>query len=299
MAMVGGWWLGSEADLPSATRPEPVRPPAAVVDPGRDHASTVPTGTTADVFLRSPGLRHRLEATLLDAGEPPTPQALRALLPSLVARHFAPGEQVRALALLERYVGYRVALGDIAPPRDPSDPQALRRAIEARQGLRERHFDAEERGALFGAEDALDRYTLARLEIERHPSLTAQQKEQALRQAQDELPADQRAAREEALAHLQAQAETARFQAQGLGEAQRHAARSARHGEDAALRLSALDRDEAHWQARLAQYAQALAGGAPAATLEALRQQLFTPEEQLRLDGALALRAAAAAPAAR
>ena len=58
-------------------------------------------------------------------------------------------------------------------------------------------------------------------------------------------------------------------------------------------RLARLDREERDWNARLDQYQQARSAGQDSARLDQLRQTLFTPEEQLRLEGALGLRSPA------
>ncbi|MNH47422.1 hypothetical protein D3C79_1106440 [compost metagenome] len=54
--------------------------------------------------------------------------------------------------------------------------------------------------------------------------------------------------------------------------------------------MAQLDRDEQHWQQRLDQYSQARAQQGDGAALQQLRQQLFSAEEQQRIDAALALR---------
>lgn len=243
---------------------------------------------SADPLL-VPGLRDALEALLADAGDASDPAALKQRLAALVGAHFPAALSTRALALAERYVDYRVALGSLRAPQDLTDPGALRDALEARYQARQQFFDGAEYDALFAREDELDRYTLARLEIARDPQLSAEQREQALRAAESELPPERRAEREAATEHLAAAAQTAAFNAKNVDDYTRHAARSAQYGEAAAHALAQLDREERQWQQRLDQYSQARAqGDGPA--LQQLRQQLFTAEEQQRVDAALALR---------
>ena len=194
------------------------------------------------------------------------------------------------VSLAERYVDYRVALGQLRPPQDPKDPGALREALEARHKVRQQFFDGPEHDALFAREAELDRYTLARLEIERNPQLSAEQRAQALRHAENELPAARRAERAATTEHLNAAAQTAAFNAQNTDERTRHAARSAQYGEAAAHAMAQLDREEQHWQQRLDQYNQARGQQGEGPALQQLRQQLFSAEEQQRIDAALALR---------
>ncbi len=275
------------AALPAHGTASAALTPASAALAAASAASSMAAG--ADPLL-VPGLRHTLEALLLEAGDASDPEVLKQRLAQLVGQHFPAALATRALALAERYVDYRVALGALSPPRDPGDPRALREALEARQKIRQQHFQDEEYDALFAQEAELDRYTLARLEIARNTQLTPQQRDSALRAAESELAPERRAERAAATAHLDAAAQTAAFNTQGVGDVQRHMARSAQFGEQAAHALAQLDREDQQWQSRLDELSRARSQQGEAAA-QALRQQLFTPEELQRVDAALALRA--------
>lgn len=265
-------------------------PPGSPQRADGGEGSTRSRGVDAGDSFLTPALRHQFDALLLEAGEVRDPGALKQRLAALAQQQFPASHAQRATELLDRYVNYRVALSGLKPPADIGDPRALRQSLEQRQRLRERHFDEAEYQALFGAEEELDRFTLARLEIQRHPQLTPEQKDEALRRAEQELGASQRAARAEATQHLAVAAQTAALDSQGAADAERYRQRRALHGDEAAHRLAVLDQENRAWQARLAQYDAARAT-LPTSEAEALRQRLFSPQEQLRLEGALALRA--------
>lgn len=262
---------------------------AAHSAPSRHQAAGSALPAAADAFL-TPALRHQLDALLLEAGEVRDPAALKLRLASLARQRFAPADAQRAVELLDRYVDYRVAVSALKPPADMGDPHALRQSLEERRRLRERHFDEAEYQALFGSEEELDRFTLARLEIQRNPQLTATQKQSALQQAEQELGTAHRAARAETTQHLAVAAQTESLDAQGAGDSERYRQRRAIHGDEAAQRLATLDQETRDWQARLAQY-EAARANLGTAELDILRQRLFSAQEQMRLDGALALRA--------
>lgn len=293
------WFLGGDTS-PTDTAPPAAQgqgtaqalaraaPPPHPLGQGR----TTPGAAGNDPLL-TPGLRDAIEAMLHDAGEAGSPDALKLRLEALVGQHFAPELTTRALALARRYVDYRVALGQLRPPADPLDPHAMRQALEQRQKLRLQHFDGDEYEALFGQQQLLDQALLARLEIERNTALSAEEKRKALAETEAQLPAPLRAQRSESVAHVGAAQQTAAFNAQGADDATRFAQRSATYGAEAAERLARLDREERDWNARLDQYQQARSAGQDAARLDQLRQTLFTPEEQLRLEGALGLRSPA------
>ena len=248
-------------------------------------------GPASPQALLTPGLRDALEALLHAAGPASDPQALKAKLGALVAQHFPPALAQSALALARRYVDYRVALGQLKPPADPLDPDALRGAMAQLRTLQLQHFSAEEYDALFGAQLQLDQYTLARLDIERQAHLSAAQRQQALAGTEALLPPAARADRAASVAHVDAARQTAAFDAQGADDATRLAQRSALYGTEAAERMARLDHEERDWNARLDQYRQALGQGLDDGGLQQLRGRLFTPQEQLRIDAALALRA--------
>lgn len=250
------------------------------------------TSTTGDTFL-SPNLRQTFEAMLFEAtggADMRDLAVLKTRLLALVPRYFPAQYAVQATALMERYVDYRVALGGLKPLTDPSDPRALRAALDARQQTRTQHFTREEYEALFAQEAQLDRYTLARIEIERNSTLTAAQKQAALKDAERDLSDAQRAERDAATAHVNVASQTAGFDAQGTTANERYAQRRAQYGDAAAAQLGQLDREESDWQARLSDYAAAQARKTSPEQLQLLRQQLFSPQEQLRVEAALAAR---------
>lgn len=297
------WWLGGPAWLGAGGEHHP--PVGAAAAPAGSQAQPLQAqGTDSSFFARRRalgtdgtsdpllvnGLRDTLEALLMEAGDVSDPATLKQRLAALVGRHFPAALATRALALAERYVDYRVALGSLRAPQDLTDPRALRDALEARHKVRLQFFDDAEYDALFAREADLDRYTLARLEIARNPQLSPEQRAQALQAADNELSTERRAERSAATEHMAAAAQTAAFNASNADERTRYAARSAQYGQAAAQAMAQLDRDEQHWNQRLDQYHQARAQQGEGAALQQLRQQLFSPEEQQRIDAALALR---------
>lgn len=288
VAMVAvGWW----PRRPPQAVTQPLGPGAAAMTQPRQPAlpahfpgvETERSGPSADRRadpLLAPSLRYTLEGLLSQAGDASDPSLRKQRLAGLVGTHFPTDFAARALALAERYVDYRVALGQLRAPQDTTD---LRAALEAQQEIRLRFFDEAEYAALFAREVELERYTLARLEIARNAQLTAEQRGRALQATQQLLPKERVAERNTAIEHMAAAAQTAAFNAQNTDAAARHAARSAQYGEAAAHALAELDREEQSWQQRLARYSQALAQPGHS-------QQLFSPEELPRVDAALAWR---------
>ena len=239
-------------------------------------------------------LRQTFEAMLLEAGAAATPELLKQRLAALVPRYFSPELATDAFGVLQRYVDYRVALGKLETPINASDARTLRQALDARLAVRRGYFSPDENDALFTQDDALDRFTVARLEIEGNTQLTAAQKQEALQQIQAELSPTEQLTRREAVAHIAVAAQTAGFDANNTSPQERYQQRSRAHGDAAAQRLAADDQQERDWQTRLSQYAGAVASQSEPTQgqrLQQLRAQLFNSQEELRLDAALAARA--------
>ncbi len=253
-----------------------------------------------DSFL-TPALAPTFEAMLFEVTADQDirdPAQLKKLLIALVPRYFATTLAARATELLGRYVDYRVTLSTLKPPADPSDPRNLRTALDARQNARLQHFSGEEYDAMFAEEARLDRYTLARLEIERSSTLSPAQKRAALLDNENELGQTQRIERDQATAQVNVAAQTAALNASGATDADRFAQRRAQYGEAAATQLAQNDKEDRDWQTRLNSYASAQAEKASPEQLQRLSEQLFSKQEQLRVDAALAARLLATAPAA-
>ena len=84
-----------------------------------DPFAGAPTHRSADLLTLHPATRSK--PCCLDAGDATTPEE-PARLSQLVRKHFGADLATRALALAERYVDYRVALGTLKAPR-PDDPR--------------------------------------------------------------------------------------------------------------------------------------------------------------------------------
>ena len=311
LVAAGGWWALSQPapDASAAALAQHARLPHAALSAAQqatavalagDHRAALPAIT--DSFLTE-HLQQTFEDMMLEAtankesGEPRDVAVLRQRLNALVGKYFPPELVQRATALMARYVDYRQALGQLAAPTDPADPSAMRAALQARDRVRQQYFSADEYEALFAQDERLDRYTLARLSIERQTQLSAEQKKAALDVAAQGLSDSQRTQRSAAVQHLDVQTQTAVFDSRNTSASERHAQRSAQYGEPAASRLAQLDGQERQWENNLDQYAQATAAlpvnasAAQRQQLEQLRQQLFTPEQQQRVDAWLELRA--------
>jgi lipase chaperone LimK len=261
--------------------------------------SPIGLGAAPNALLRTSALARTIEDLIGEAfgggNMRDDPHGFRSRLAERVRKHFSGELADPAVAFVNRYLNYLESLDALNLPSAAHDPAALRSVFDARQSLRQAFFSPEEYDALFARDDRLDRYTLARFEIQADAKLSLAEKTEALNAAANELSPDERKDRAQWQAHLTLQRQTALFDEKQTSEQERFAARSNEYGEAAAQRLAELDRTQREWDERLAQYESALvahrSGKLANEALTATRDQLFNERERLRLDAALSLRA--------
>ncbi|MCW3481176.1 lipase secretion chaperone [Neisseriaceae bacterium JH1-16] len=237
---------------------------------------------------------------LLNLATPPDLTWLRRQLEQQLAQAGLPAAaRQQALLLFGRYVEYRRALATLTTPggNGQLDARQVRASLDARATLRLRFFDAADARGLFGAEQDEDEAMLARLELQQRPGLSGAERQRLLAELDSRLPPGERAARQAPVQHLLMAQQAAALRAQGASEDDIYRQRASEFGQAVAERLAELDRSEQGWQQRLSSYRQAaaaldadssLSADARAQALATL-QQRFTPQEQRRLVGALAL----------
>lgn len=257
-----------------------------------NHSDTA-SSASMQTRVRPPWLRplvfQSLEKLRHDAGVIRDPAQLKAKMRDMAKASLPPDIFEEFQYLIVRYVDYIDALMSVQPTMTGTDHVALlKQQLEVRTALRKKYFTAQEYDVFFSEEDAVTAYNLQRLEIERHPQWTQQEKNQKIADAEAALPEAVQQARQAVVAHLDIQAQTQAFEKAHVSSEDRFAQRAKQYGVDSARRLQALDAENQEWTSRLNQYKQALDQKSTSTDLEALRNQLFSPTEQLRLEGALA-----------
>lgn len=299
LLLVAWWWAG----------PHPA-PDAVDYRPGRDGAFVQShEGTAVDGDLRLWGggtarlsdvatglpyaeLRRMFDYFLSAWGEQDLP-AITARIHQELAQQLTGKAVDDARALLGKYLDYKRALVEIdsKPQYAGQGVGAIRERFAAVQALRQRIFDPREDEGLFGFDDAYDRDALARLEIHQDGQLSSAQKQQRLATLDAASPRAVREARDAPRQVTAVEEQVAQLRAQGRGELEVHALRAKAFGQDGALRLAALDREEQAWAQRIQEYraerqhvmAQWSDPAQQNAALARLQQSRFTAEEIPRL----------------
>ncbi|EMN1930274.1 lipase secretion chaperone, partial [Burkholderia ambifaria] len=193
--------------------------------------------------------------------------------------------QPEALDVWHRYRAYLDALAKLpdAGAVDKSDLGALQLALDQRVSIAYRTL-GDWSQPFFGAEQWRQRYDLARLKIAQDRTLTEAQKAERLAALAQQMPADERAARQKADRQQAAIDQIAQLQKSGATPDAMRAQLTQTLGPDAAARVAQMQQDDASWQSRYADYAAQraqieAAGLSPQdrdAQIAALRQRIFT-----------------------
>lgn len=287
LGAAGTLWLAMLAGQPApAMQTVTVTPPAQAFAPSL--LGTRPDGAVHvapdDSVVADAQLIELFDYYLSTVGEK-SPAAVRAEIERELDRTLRPAAAAAAKRVLTRYTAYRQALAGLGADRrlTGQDAAALKRRLDALRGLRARYFSQREIAAIFGREDAANAEALARMEIRDDRTLDAQQKQARLAALDAGLPADVRAAREAPLKIVRVQEEAERLRAGGAGEDDVFRLRAEAFGADAAQRLADVDREEAAWKRRIQAYLVRRRGLNDEAAVAALRNRMFSEDEQRRL----------------
>lgn len=233
-------------------------------------------------------LRQLFEYYLSALGEETLPQLVaRIRLALSVLEEPAKGQ---ALDTLGRYLDYKLALSDLEAAygdAGTSGPNEIERRMAEIQALRRTWMDADTAEAFFADEEAIDRYQLKKLSIGRDQDLIDQQREEALAEAEMDLPEPVRQARQDTRKF--SRYEQAREALANDPEALR-AWRQKEFGDEAAQRLADLDAEQKDWSRRWQSYAKerdalkasGLAEPEREEGLARLREKYFSETERIR-----------------
>ncbi|XYI02904.1 lipase secretion chaperone [Sorangium sp. So ce1128] len=275
--------------------PAPAAPPEATPAPPSLRGTEVDGAVLVDErgdLVVGPEIRALFDYFLSAAGEEPV-AAIRARIVAAIRERAAGRAADQAIALLDRYLGYREAASaaDVEMAADPAARLAALREIRREQ------LGEPAATQLFGDEEREGEATIEEARILADATLSPEERGARIAEVEATLPDEIREAREAAVRPLAQQAEEQALRDAGASDEELRAHRVATVGPEAADRLAELDRQRAAWQRRLDAFASAR--GALAATVadpeerraaeEALLAGAFTPEERLRVRAILGL----------
>ncbi|MFW2176319.1 MULTISPECIES: lipase secretion chaperone [unclassified Moraxella] len=259
------------------------------------------------------GLRRLFDYFLSAQGEESL-EAIRQRTEDYIRQHTPEPASSQAIALYHRYLDYLQALSQVdsqlnqqrQPINDGTalsmDLGVVAKQLQQVQQLQAKFFDLATRQAFFAQDNALNDYSLQMMTINQNAQITPAERQQRIDQAKQTYI--NQFSDPKVKAQLQQQqnieqllTETQRLQQQGASPQAINAMRRKYVSEEAVQRLEQLDQEQANFENRVQIYQQQRQqllqqyGNNPQAqqAITTLQQQLFTPEEQLRLDAVIKL----------
>lgn len=173
-----------------------------------------------------------------------------------IDRSLAPPNAPKAKRILGLYLEFKRELMDLERRASLSGQgvQAARNNMLAVRDLRSRYFTTEETQAMFGFENANDMATVARLEISQDRSLAPEQIHTRLAATEAGSPAYLLRERDTPQEVLQVEEIVYAMRTKGASNDDVYRLRAKEVDPQTAVRLADLDREEAQWARRIAQY---------------------------------------------
>lgn len=254
----------------------------------------VPTGwnrTDANGSLvPTPQLRQLFEHYLAALGEETLAQLIARIEKTLEV--LPEPARSEAVAILGGYLDYKLELGELEASSSGTatmDPDTMAGKFSEIRSLRRQWLDAQTAEAFFVMDEAVDDFQLAQMRIRADESLTDQQREKQLRDAEQQLPPPIREAREQTRKFSDYQ--QMRQQLRGNPESLQ-AWREEAFGSEVARRLAQVEADQQAWDERWQAYQRekagleqlGLAGPEQVEAVNRLREQFFDGPERYRAE---------------
>ncbi|MBG4488258.1 lipase secretion chaperone [Pseudomonas aeruginosa] len=135
-----------------------------------------------------------------------------------------------------------------------ADLDAIRQRMQQMRALREQYLSTEVIVAFFGEEDAYDRYTLARLELMRDKTLSAQARAQQLAELERQLPEGLQQSLKAVNQYLNLKTLTDKWKQHAGSAEELYQIRMSLVGAEATARLEALDQENIAWDRRMSEW---------------------------------------------
>lgn len=213
-------------------------------------------------LVMSQDVKHRFEYFLSTMGEFTLEEVLQFVRDDIQLNLQNPAQQ-QALTLFDQYIAYKYALVELeqglqAPQAyELNDLERYRYQLQQLRDVRREYLPAEAVDAFFGFDENYDDFMLNRLEIQNNRQLSAQEKKQQLDSLEDMLPEDVRQMRNETQKVSQYFTLTEKMQKDGASETEIFEVNSQAFGQEAALRLKAVQQQRQAFQNKVASYVSA------------------------------------------
>ncbi|TDT40319.1 lipase chaperone LimK [Halospina denitrificans] len=209
----------------------------------------------------TPALRHLFDYYLTALGEAPLDELVRHIRGALSELPREARQQ--AEAVLRDYLKYRLEVGDLEKPAggagDKPTPDQMAARLASVRDLRRETMGDRVTETFFAREEALNDYALARAHIQADESLSSEEREQHLAEAESVLPESMRQSRQSSRQYREYRESVAELEAGNADPETIDALRAQQFGEEGAEQLAELDQQREDWSRRVSRYRDNLA----------------------------------------
>lgn len=242
-------------------------------------------------------IKHRFEYFLSTLGEFELDQVLNMIKEDIHLNLQEPARS-EALKLFNDYILYKKALVELEQGTDEmadfdlNNVQHMRMQLEQLRNKRREYFSPEAADAFFGFDEIYDDYMLSKLEIMHQTQLTEAEKQAQLSALEDQLPPELSELRDETQRISNVFSKVEAMKASGASAEAQFDVNAQAFGQDAALRIQALEKQRTEWKRRVNTYLEDKAEITNNSDLseeekneqyERLKQSAFDDSEQRRL----------------
>jgi lipase chaperone LimK len=210
-------------------------------------------------LLFSKSIKHRFEYFLSLMGEFDLDQVLQMIKDDINLNLTSPAKE-QALKLFDDYVAYKYALTELeaslaaAEGYELNDIERIRAQLQQMRDVRREYLPIDAVDAFFGFDEMYDDFMLTSLEIKNNQQLTESEKQKQLTGLENNLPQDVQAMRDETQRISQVFLITEEIKNAGGTDEDVFAINEQEFGQEAALRLQALNQQRSEWQSRVDNY---------------------------------------------
>lgn len=215
-------------------------------------------------LIMSEAIKDRFEYFLSTLGEFPLESVLQMVRDDIELSLQGPAKE-QALKLFDDYIAYKYSLAELEKSMDAAqdyevnDIERFRLQLERLRDKRREYLAQDTVDAFFGFDEMYDDFMLARLEIQNSGQLTKQEKIEQIKSLEESLPEAVKDMRDDSQKVSQAFKVSESMREEGADDEEVFEYNSQEFGQEAAVKLQALNDQRSAWKLRVESYLESKA----------------------------------------
>jgi len=227
---------------------------------GTDKDGAYPVDSEGNLLI-SAAIKERFEYFLSTLGEFPFESILQMVRDDIALSLQSPAKE-QALKLFDDYIAYKYALAELEKSMDAAqdyevnDIERFRLQLDRLRDKRREYLSQDTVDAFFGFDEMYDDFMLARLEIQNSSQLSKQEKQEQIESLEGSLPEAVKDMRDDSQKISNAFKVSEAMREDDADEGEIFEYNSQQFGQEAAVKLQALNEQRSAWKVRVENYLQ-------------------------------------------